>query len=187
MTTSAPETLSSESATPLSGPSSGCLALVPCSITDARSFVARHHRHNKPPVSGLFAVAAQFDGKVCAVAIVGRPVARALDKGRICELTRLCSDGTANACSLLYGAAARAAKALGWTRIITYTLASEPGTSLRASGWMREAELAARPTWDCRSRARVQTNLFGEQQRPPDAKVRWSRLLTDNRASATSG
>ena len=159
--------------------------IVPSSISNAKSFVARHHRHNKPPVSGLFALAAERDGRVCAVAIVGRPVARALDKGKVCELTRLCSDGTTpNSCSLLYAAAARAAKALGWERIITYTLASEPGTSLRAVGWMREVELPARPTWDCPSRERMQTNLFGEDQRPPDAKVRWSRKLTDNKVSA---
>lgn len=153
------------------------MTIAPCTISAAKDFVARHHRHNKPPVSGLFAVAAQQDGTVRAVAIVGRPVARALDKGRVCELTRLCSDGTANACSLLYGAAARAAKALGWDKIITYTLASEPGTSLRASGWRREAELPPRPTWSCPSRPRQQTNHLGEQQRPPGAKVRWSRLL----------
>ena len=132
--TTAPKTVASAVDLPASGPSSGCLSVVPCSITAARQFVARHHRHNKPPQGGLFAVGAQVDGTLVAGAIVGRPVARALDKGKTCELTRLCTDGTRNACSLLYGASARAAKALGWQRIITYTLASEPGTSLRAAG-----------------------------------------------------
>jgi len=141
-------------------------------------FVARTHRHNKPPQGGLFAVGANLNGALIGVAIVGRPVARMLDDGRTCEVTRCCTNGTANACSLLYGAVVRASKSLGYRRIITYTLASEPGTSLRASGWTVDAEITGEESWSRASRPRMQTNLFGEAQRPPDDKIRWVRLLT---------
>ena len=151
--------------------------IVPCSITDARRFVGRNHRHNAAPQGGLFAVGLAEGEAMVGVAIVGRPVARPLDDGRTCEVTRNCTDGTPNACSQLYGAACRAAKALGYRRAITYTLASEPGASLRAAGWVRDAELKPRPSWSCPSRPRVQTDLFGHATRPPEAKVRWVKHL----------
>ena len=153
------------------------LILVPITITDAKRFVARLHRHNDPPVSALFAVAAACDDTVVAVAIVGRPIARRLDNGWTAEVTRVAADGTPNACSKLYSAAARAAGALGYTSAITYTLAEEPGTSLIASGWEREADVPAAATWDCPSRRRAQKTLWGDDRRPPGAKVRWRKWL----------
>lgn len=149
------------------------MKLVPCTITDARRFVAHHHRHNDAPQGGLFAAAVEKDGELVGVAIAGRPVARLLNDGETVEVLRVCTTGTPNACSMLYGAMARAAKALGYRRLITYTLAEEPGTSLVAAGWQRDAELAARPTWSTPSRPRTQTDLFGAERRPPGPKVRW--------------
>lgn len=145
----------------------GEVRLVPTTIKRASRFVAEHHRHNGPPQGALFAVAAEAGGELVGVAIVGRPVARRLDDGQTAEVTRLCTTGEANACSLLYGAAARAAKALGYRRIVTYTLADEPGTSLRAAGWERDASVKAEGSWSRPSRARTQGD------RPAGAKVRW--------------
>lgn len=161
------------------------LALAPCwplrmcalSVKAAARFVAEHHRHNRPPQGGLFAVGAKRGEQLVAAAIIGRPVARMLADGDTCEVTRLCTDGSRNACSLLYGAAARAAKALGYRRIITYTLASEPGTSLRAAGWRVDAEVKGEKSWSRPSRDRVQTDLFGTEQRPTEDKIRWTKTL----------
>jgi hypothetical protein len=117
-------------------PSQPKLNVVPCHLDEAKAFVAQHHRHHKPPVGHKFSLAvADEDGKVRAVCIVGRPVARMLDDGMTLELTRLASDGCPNACSCLYGAAWRAAKALGYGRLITYILDDEPGVTLKAAGW----------------------------------------------------
>jgi len=154
------------------------LSLCPMTLTAACRFVEEHHRHNRPPRLALFAVGCLCGDQVVAVAIVGRPVARRLEDGRTCEILRLCSDGTSNACSLLYGACRRAAQALGYGRVITYTLASEPGTSLKASGWQRVAELPAAPGWHRPSRPRLDVDLFGNRLRPDgQAKVRWEVLL----------
>jgi hypothetical protein len=104
-------------------------------LGEANAFVAAHHRHHQPVVGHLFSLAAVAGESIVGVVIVGRPVSRMRDDGITAEVTRLCTDGTKNACSFLYGAAARAAFALGFKRIGTYILASEPGTSLTAAGW----------------------------------------------------
>jgi hypothetical protein len=104
-------------------------------LADANEFVARLHRHHKPVVGHLFSLGAVLGSTLVGVAIVGRPVARMRDDGVTAEVTRLCTDGTRNACSFLYGASARAAFALGYQRIGTYILASEDGTTLKAAGW----------------------------------------------------
>jgi hypothetical protein len=142
-------------------------------MQDAKAVIAKLHRHNKPPVSGKFAVAAEACGEVVGVVIAGRPVARPLDDKWTVELTRNATDGYRNACSFLYGAARRAAVALGYRRIYTYTLQSESGASLRAAGFVVDAILKPRATWSCASRPRTQTDLFGVEQRPAEAKVRW--------------
>jgi hypothetical protein len=149
------------------------LELQPITMQDAKAVVGRWHRHNRPPVSGLFAVAAAASAEVVGVVIAGRPVARPLDDGATVELTRNCTDGHRNACSFLYGAARRAAVALGYRRVYTYTLQSESGASLRAAGFVVDAVLEPRETWSCTSRPRMQTDLFGGEQRPAEAKVRW--------------
>ncbi len=104
-------------------------------LSAANAFVAERHRHHKPTTGHRFSLGAVHDEKLVGVAIVGRPVAPNTDQYMTVEVTRLCTDGTANACSFLYGAAARAAKALGYKRIQTFVLEEEPGTSLKATGW----------------------------------------------------
>jgi hypothetical protein len=129
--------------------------LVPVTLRDARAFTARHHRHNAPPIGHRFSIGAAVGSELVAVVIVGRPVARALDDGDTLEVTRLTTDGTPHAASMLYAAAWRAAKAMGYRRLVTYTQADEPGTSLRAAGWRVVAERPARPGWSVPSRPRV--------------------------------
>lgn len=141
------------------------LMLVPCTLREARAFVGQHHRHHRPPQGGLFAVAAAADGEVVGVAIIGRPVARELQDGWTAEVTRLCTTGTKNTCSMLYRAAWRAARALGFRRLVTYILASEPGVSLRGAGF-RCVGTAGGGSWSCPSRPRVDLH-------PTQAKLRW--------------
>ncbi|MFG2408814.1 XF1762 family protein [Streptomyces brevispora] len=131
------------------------LHLVPVRQTDAKAFVATWHRHHKPSPGAVFTVgAADQEGVLRAVAMVGRPVARHFDDGQTLEVTRTATDGVRNANSLLYGATWRAAKALGYTRLITYTQAGESGASLRAAGWTVIAQRRSRTGWNCASRPR---------------------------------
>lgn len=123
-------------------------------LAEANAFVDRHHRHHMPVVGHLFSLGAVKNGLIVGVAIIGRPVARGLDDGMSAEVTRLCTDGTRNACSFLYGASARAAFALGYRRIGTYISAREPGTSLVAAGWRQIGEVTAR-SWSTPSRPRI--------------------------------
>ena len=111
------------------------LTLTPVSLAEANAFVAQHHRHHKPVTGHKFSIGCTADGRLVGVAIVGRPVSRYLDNGLTLEVNRLCTDGTKNACSMLYAAAWRAARAMGYEKIITYTLDTESGASLRAAGW----------------------------------------------------
>jgi len=147
---------------------------MPCTLTAAFAYVREHHRHHRPPQGGLFAVAAGRDGSVHGVAIAGRPVARMLDDGATIEITRVATDGTRNACSVLYGAIWRAARALGYRRAITYTLPAEGGASLRASGWTCLGE-AGGGSWSRSSRPR-------EDDHPTEVKLRWQvSVANDNR------
>lgn len=111
------------------------LTLTPVSLAEANAFVVQHHRHHKPVTGHKFSIGCTADGRLVGVAIVGRPVSRYLDNGLTLEVNRLCTDGTKNACSMLYAAAWRAARAMGYLKIITYTLDTESGASLRAAGW----------------------------------------------------
>lgn len=130
------------------------LRLVPVSFAEACAFVAAWHRHHVPPRGHKFSVGVARDGVLCGVAMVGRPVARSYDDGLTLEVNRTATDGTPNANSKLYGAAWAAAKALGYSRLITYTQAGESGASLRAAGYRVVAELRARKGWDVPSRPR---------------------------------
>lgn len=130
------------------------LRAAPISFADAAAFVQEHHRHHTPPRGHKFSIAAVNDnGTIVGVVIVGRPVARRRDDGETMEVTRLCTDGTRNACSFLYGAAARAAFALGYRRIGTYILKTELGTTLKAAGWKLIGETPGR-SWSVPSRPR---------------------------------
>lgn len=130
------------------------LRLVPVSFADASAFVATWHRHHKPPTGHKFSIGVAAGTQLVGVAMVGRPIARHLDDGATLEVNRTATDGTANANSMLYGAAWRAASALGYRRLITYTQAGESGASLRAAAWRVVAERPARPGWDMPSRPR---------------------------------
>lgn len=130
------------------------LELVRIDLGEANAFVSEHHRHHAPVVGHIFSLGAALNGKIVGVVIVGRPVARMRDDGETAEVTRLCTDGTRNACSFLYGAAARAAFALGFKRIGTYILDSEPGKSLTAAGWRMIGETSG-GSWSRGNRPRV--------------------------------
>lgn len=141
------------------------LELVPITQRDAIAYVERHHRHHGKVQGAKFSIAAAKDGEIVGVIFVGRPVARHLDDGWTAEVTRCCTDGTRNAASFLYGAAWRASKAMGYKRLVTYTLAEESGASLRGAGWTVVAESGG-GSWSRPSRPRV-------DKHPLQQKLRW--------------
>jgi len=139
--------------------------VVPCSLDEANAFVAQKHRHHGEVQGAKFAIAVADESGVRGVAIVGRPVARLLDDGWTLEVTRLCTDGAKNACSMLYAACWRAAREMGFKRLVTYILNSESGVSLSAAGWKCVGS-AGGGTWNRGSRPRV-------DKHPTQAKLRW--------------
>ena len=145
------------------------LALTPISLREANAFVERNHRHRKGVTGHKFSIGCTRDGELVGVAIMGRPVSRYLDDGLTLEVNRLCTTGAENACSMLYGAAARAARAMGYQKIITYTLDTEPGTSLRAAGWQC-AGPAGGERWT--GKRRPAADLY-----PPQKKLRYEKQL----------
>ncbi|WP_374415729.1 XF1762 family protein [Ectopseudomonas oleovorans] len=132
------------------------LQITPITIKEANAFVAGFHRHHRPVQGAKFALAVAVGNDVVGVAIVGRPVARGNDDGWTLEVLRVCTGGARNACSMLYGASWRAARAMGYRRLITYTLPSESGVSLRGAGWQLLG-LAGGGNWNVKSRPRVDT------------------------------
>ena len=142
------------------------MTLKPISLKLARRYVADHHRHHNAPQGGKFALGAWHESNLVGVAIVGRPVSRALDDGWTAEVTRVCTDGTRNACSFLYAAAKRAAQAMGYRKVVTYTLPEESGASLRAVGWAR-CGVAGGGSWKCRARPKA------TDEHPQGEKIRW--------------
>lgn len=140
------------------------LELTPITLRETNAFVEQHHRHHGP-ARGCICCVAVSTGVVRGVAIVSRPVARMLDDGYTAEVVRCCTDGMRNACSMLYAAAWRAVRALGYRKLVTYTLATEPGASLRAAGMRVVGEVRGR-SWSCPSRPRVDTA-------PLQDKLRW--------------
>jgi len=145
------------------------LHVVPVELREANDFIASLHRHHQPVVGHRFSIGAvNDDGTLHGVCVVGRPVARLAGHPRdVAEVTRLATDGTYNACSILYAAAARACKAMGFRRIQTYTLPAEGGASLCASGWVCEGE-AGGGQWK---------HTDGKPRRtdqPTEIKTRWA-------------
>lgn len=138
---------------------------VPMTLRDAKAFIAANHRHHPALVGGLFAIGAAEGDDVVGCVVVGRPVARMLADGFTCEVTRLATDGSRNACSMLYRAAWRAARAMGYRRLVTYTLPEEGGSSLRAAGFALIGE-AGGGSWSRPSRPRVDLH-------PTQTKLRW--------------
>ena len=142
------------------------LAVCPVSLEVANAFVAALHRHHPPVVGHKFSIGAIRNDLLVGVVIVGRPISRHRDDGATLEVTRLCTDGSKNVCSFLYGKAARAAFALGFNRIGTYTLPNEGGASLRASGWKLLGERGG-GEWSTPSRPRQ------KMKSPTDQKWLW--------------
>jgi len=140
------------------------LRVVPLPLDQANAYVAEHHRHSNPTVGHKFSLAAALGEEIVGVAIVGRPVARPLDDGWTLEVLRVCSTGERNVCSFLYGACWRAARALGYRKLVTYTLKAESGSSLKAAGWTVVGEVTAR-SWDAPSRPRVDKHPLQERLR----------------------
>jgi hypothetical protein len=142
--------------------------VVPISFAEANAFVKEFHRHHKPMPGVKFCIGVADDDKIVGVAMVGRPVSRNLDDGWTLEVNRTCTDGAKNANSMLYGAAWRAAKALGYRKLITYTLPEESGSSLRAAGWMCIGERGG-GKWSRKDRPRVDTH-------PTQTKLLWEAV-----------
>lgn len=153
------------------------LHIAPATVKAASRYVRDNHRHHPAPQGGLFAACVVDEsGVIRGVAIAGRPLGRGnrrrtpdhvapLNSIDAVEITRVATDGARNACSILYGAMRAAAKALGYRRVFTYTLASEPGTSLRAAGFVRSGTVDGR-SWTTPSRPRT-------DKHPTVDKVRW--------------
>lgn len=125
-------------------------------LKTANDFVAKNHRHNKPVIQHRFSIGCYEGDTLVGVAIVGRPRARLIDQCMTVEILRLCTDGTFNACSKLYTACMRSARELGYERIITYILETEPGTSLKASGF-KYCYTNSGGSWDRPNRKREDT------------------------------
>lgn len=138
-------------------------------LSAANSFVAALHRHHKPVVGHRFSIGAAKGGVLIGVCIVGRPIARMTDPQKVLEVTRLCTDGTRNACSFLYAAAARAGQVLGYERIQTFVLEHEPATTLRAAGWAHDHVTNTSEQWHSRDGRRT--------GQPYERKQRWSKPL----------
>jgi hypothetical protein len=149
--------------------------IVPLTLAEARRYVAEHHRHNEPPIGHRFSIGLRRGTTMVGVVIAGHPVARGADDGRTIELVRLTTEGDRNACSRLYSAAF----AMGYLRVITYTLEEEPGTSLRAAGFtMDHATPGAewlRPNQPKRGASGALLSLWGDRKMPTGPKIRWSR------------
>lgn len=138
------------------------LYLQPITYPEACTFIREHHSHHLPPQGWKFGVAVANDSGIHGVVTVGRPVARHFDNGFTLEVTRCCTDGTKNVASMLYATAWRATRALGYRRLVTYTLKEEAGTGLKAAGWKVIGE-AGGGSWDCPSRHRIDKHPTGQK------------------------
>ena len=156
---------------------------VPMELKDAQNYINTYHRHHQAAHRDKFRIAAMEDGKIVGVVQVGRPVSRMLDDGKTLEVLRLCTTGRKDVCSFLYSRAARIGKEMGYSKIITYILESEPGTSLKASGWTLETDGVGGANWNVPSRPREviasQLSLFPEKPKYPvnEKKQRWGKKL----------
>lgn len=147
------------------------LEICPITLQEANAFVEQHHRHHKPVTGHKFSIGCTDGEEIVGVAIVGRPVSRHLDDGWTLEVTRLCTDGSRNACSMLYAAAWRAARAMGYHKLITHILDSENGASLKAAGWKCVGK-AGGLRWT--GKRRPQVDLY-----PAQMKIRFERAKED--------
>jgi hypothetical protein len=141
------------------------MVIVPIDLSEANTFVKEHHRHHGKVVGHKFSIGLSDGERIRGVAIIGRPVARGLDDGMTLEVTRCCTDGIPNGCSKLYSAAWRAVKAMGYTKMVTYTLKDESGVSLTSAGWKVVAKTKG-GSWSCKGRPRI-------DKHPLQGKLRW--------------
>lgn len=144
------------------------LAVQPMTLRAAREYVNTNHRHHRAPQGGLFAVGCRVANRIVGCAIVGKPVARMLNDGFTVEITRLCTDGTRNACSFLYRVCVRVAHAMGYRRVLTYTLTDEGGASLRGAGF-KVTGTTDGGSWSRPSRERI-------DKHPTQSKFRWEAV-----------
>lgn len=164
------------------------LQIVPVTRSQAQAFIGRHHRHNIPSISSVFNIGLECGGELIAVAMVGIPKARMLMDGKTLEITRTCvRDRIKNANSMLYGACVRAAAALGWDQLITYTLPSESGASLKAAGWKLDEGTFGGDVkaWQNSRNHRLAVDMFGHVRIPSGPKLRWRRVI--NKPTITIG
>lgn len=152
------------------------MKIIPITLKEANEFVVAHHRHHDSVQGCRFAIGLNNDsGQLVGVAICGRPLSRHYDNGLTLEINRLCTDGTHNACSRLYGVCCRIAKDMGYEKIITYILESESGNSLKASNFVCEG-IAGGTHWTGERYANEQQSLF-EKKKPAEMKTRWVKKL----------
>lgn len=158
------------------------LLVRPITLSIANKFVLENHRHHKPVIGHKFSIGCYESERLIGVAIVGRPLSRKLDNGLTAEVTRLCTDGTKMVASKLYSACWRIAKEMGYDKIITYILESEPGISLKASGWMLEEEHCGGLAWNSSGkieRTDISTNLFETIKKyPNEYKKRYAKKFS---------
>ena len=149
------------------------LAVAPTTLREANEFVANFHRHSKPTQGGRFAIAAVFDQNIVGVAIVGRPVSQTLQDGLTAEITRLCvsKDAPKNTCSFLYGRCWRIWQQMGGNRMITYTLQSETGASLKVAGWTVMGQVKPHDRWTKKGGNREWQPVYGQ------LKFRWEKHI----------
>lgn len=154
------------------------MEIKPITFREASDFINQHHRHHKATVGHKFSIGLYDNERLVGVAVCGRPVSRHLDDGITCEINRLCTDGTKNACSMLYGACCRVAKEMGYVKIITYILESENGASLKASNFICDGKAGGTHWTGKRNRG---------QNIPKEMKTRWVRVLKEEALAKMGG
>ena len=147
------------------------MTVLPATLKQANELVKKYHRHHKPVIGHRYSLLAIDGERICGAVIVGRPVARGCDPYNVFEVTRLVTDGTKNACSFLYAAAARVAKEMGAIKIQTYILVDEPGISLKAAGWEKDGIVRGREWKHTSGPRRI--------DQPNCSKQRWIKKLRD--------
>jgi len=146
------------------------MKIIPLTLKEANEYIRLYHRHHKPVVGHRFSVGAKTE-EIVGIAVVGRPVAREIPQYEVAEVTRLCTVGDKNVCSFLYAACARICKEMGFRKIQTYILSTEPGTSLKACGWRFECETEG-GNWNHSWRK------GRREDQPMCRKQRWGRVLS---------
>ena len=149
------------------------LSIIPLSLKEANEFVTKYHRHNKKCAGHKFSIGAVYKNEIVGVVIVGRPVARKLDNRFTLEINRNCVLDTApkGTCSFLYSRAIKIWQTMGGKKIITYTLETESGSSLKAVNFNKETTVQ---TFKKNTGWTTRTNrIWQEVQATP--RIRWGK------------